>query len=94
MSGLQKLSALCVLASAMVMGLWVYKGVTTEFKLATPEKVQVSETTVDEFGDEVVTTKWVENPDPLNIGLDLAGPISGALGALAVAFFLIDRKRS
>ena len=93
MSGLQKISVLCLLASALVMGLWVYKGATTGFKLATPEQVQVTQTVTDEFGDEETTTEWVDNPDPLNIGLDLAGPISGVLGALAVGLFLLDRRK-
>jgi len=53
MSGLQKVAALCLLASTLVMGLWAYKGVTTGFKLATPEKIEVKTTSVDEFGDEV-----------------------------------------
>jgi hypothetical protein len=93
MSGLQKVAALCLLASVLVMGLWAYKGVTTGFKLATPEGIMVKTKSVDEFGDEVETMKLVENPDKLDIGLDLAGPISGVFGALAVGLFLLDRKK-
>ena len=93
MSTLQRLSALALLLAALVMGLWTYKGLTKGFKLATPEQILVEERSTDEFGDEVVKTTLVDNPDKLDIGLDLAGPISGALGGLAVVMFLVDRKR-
>lgn len=93
MSSLQKGAALCLLVSTLVMGLWTYKGATTGFKLATPEKVRVETKSVDDFGDEEIKVEWQDNPDPLNIGLDLAGPIAGVFGGLAVGLFLLDRKR-
>lgn len=94
MNGFQKIATLCLLSSALVMGLWVYKGVTSGFKLATQEQIEVKTKSVDEFGDEVEKSEWVENPDKLNIGLDLAGPIAGVLGALGVGLFVFDRKRA
>jgi len=93
MNGMQKLAVICLLVSASSIGLWTYKGITGGFKLATPEKVQVVKKVVDEFGDEEEEVKWVKNPDRFDIGLDLAGPISGLFGFLAFGLYFYDRRR-
>lgn len=76
------------------MGLWVYKGLTKPegFKLGTNSQVFVEKVTVDEFGDEVKSRELVDNPDPLDLGLDRAAPLAGLLGALAVGLFVWGRR--
>lgn len=84
----------CLSLSVAVMGLWVYKGLTKPegFKLGTNAQVFVEKKSVDDFGDEVVTRELVDNPDPLDLGLDRAGPLAGLLGALAVGLFVWGRR--
>ncbi|MBM4292906.1 MAG: hypothetical protein FJ138_17065 [Deltaproteobacteria bacterium] len=93
--GAQRAGALvCALLAAAVMGLWVYKGLTKPegFKLGTNSQVFVEQTAVDAFGDEVKSRVLVDNPDRLDLGLDRAGPLAGALGALAVGLFVWGRR--
>ena len=82
-------STICVVIALAVGGLWVAKGM----HLATPEEIQKEVVSKDEFGDEVKKVEWVANPDKLDIGLDLAGPIGGGLFGLGVVIFVVGRRK-
>jgi hypothetical protein len=83
MHQLQKLGLVCFLLCAAIGGLWFSKGM----HMATPEKIQEIQTTTDDFGDKVETIKWIDNPDKLDIGLDLAGPAIALFGLLGLGLF-------
>ena len=82
-------AAALVVLSLCVGGLWFSKGM----HLATPQEVQVTTESTDEFGDKVTKTEWVKNSDPLDIGLDLAGPIGGILFAAGVGIFVYGKRK-
>ena len=82
-------AAVLVVLSLAVGALWLSKGM----HLATPEQIQKETVSKDEFGDEVKKTEWVKNPDPLDIGLDLAGPIGGVLFAAGVGIFVVGKRK-
>jgi len=81
MNTFQKLGITSLVMCVLVGGLWLSKGM----HLATPEQVENITISVDEFDEEVKTSEWIKNPDPLDIGLDLAGPMIGVLGVLGLA---------
>lgn len=83
MNTLQKSGLICFLLCAGIGGLWLAKGM----HLATPEQIQEVKVTTDDFGDKVETIKWVDNPDKLDIGLDLAGPAIAVIGLLGLGLF-------
>jgi hypothetical protein len=88
MNTLQKFGSACLLLCALILGLWFSKGM----HLATPQQIEKIEVTTDDFGDEVKTSVWVDNPDSLDIGLDLAGPAIAIFGALGLGLFWRGRK--
>ena len=88
MNTLQKLGISSLLICVLVGGLWLSKGM----HLATPEQIEEVTVSTDDFGDEVKKSEWIKNPDPLDIGLDLAGPVIGLFGALGIALFWKGRQ--
>lgn len=80
--------ALCIALALAVAGLWVSHGAT----LATIEEEPIEVKSVDDFGDETVTTEW-KKPDhfPLtgfHIGLDRAAPPMGGLFLLGLGLIV------
>ena len=85
-----KIAALiCFVLALAVVGLWVQKGM----HLATPEKIQVVKVVEDEDGDEETIKTWKDNPDPLDIGLDYAGPGAGGLAFVGCILFYLGYKK-
>ncbi len=88
MNTLIKLALVCFLVSFSVIGLWLSKGM----HLATPQQIEKITKTTDDFGDVVETSTWVDNPDKLDIGLDIAGPVAGVLFGLGCLLIWRGRK--
>ena len=88
MNHLQKLGLVSLLLSGLVLGLWAAKGM----HLATPQQIEKVEVTTDDFGDKVEKSVWVDNPDPLDIGLDYAGPALGLFGLLGLGLLWKGRE--
>ena len=88
MNSLKKLGLACFLVTLLTMGLWLSKGM----HLATPQQIEQVTETVDEFGDKVSTSEWVANPDKLDIGLDIAGPVAGIFFGLGCLLLWRGRK--
>lgn len=88
MNRLQQMAVGCFVICALVGGLWLSKGM----HMATPQQVEIIKENTDEFGDVVPTSEWVANPDMLDIGLDIAGPIIGLFGALGLGLLWKGRE--
>ena len=88
MNNFNKLGLACVLVTVLTMGLWLSKGML----LATPQQIEKVTETIDEFGDKVSTSEWVANPDKLDIGLDIAGPVAGIFFGLGCLLLWKGRK--
>ena len=90
---MKAVSALLILAATVIGGLWISHGAD----LATREKIAVTTTSTDEFGDEVETIEWKEPTDypvtGFHIGLDYAAPAIGLLGGIGIALLVFDRRR-
>ena len=87
MNRLQQMAVGCFVFCALVGGLWLSKGM----HMATPQQIEtITEETI--LGDVVKTSEWVANPDMLDIGLDIAGPIIGLFGALGLGLLWKGRK--
>ena len=74
---MKALRAFCVLGILCLAVFWYTEGM----HLATLEEKPVETTTVDDFGDKVTETKWVQANE---IGLDYLGPAAGILFGIAV----------
>ena len=88
MNNLKILGLACFLVTLLTMGLWLSKGM----HLATPQQIEKVSETIDEFGDKVSTSEWVANPDKLDIGLDIAGPVAGVFFGLGCLLLWKGRK--
>lgn len=88
MNTLQKSGIASLFVCVIVGGLWLSKGM----HLATPQQVEKIEVSTDDFGDRVEKSIWVDNPDSLEIGLDIAGPVIGLFGALGLALLWKGRQ--
>ena len=88
MSSLQKSGIVSLILCIVIAGIWLSKGM----HLATPEQIEKIEVTVDDFGDKVEKSTWVKNPDPLDIGLDLAGPAIAVFGVLGLGLLWKGRE--
>ena len=90
-----KIAGVFLIAIALaVTGLWIVHGAD----LATREKVPVTTTSVDDFGDEVETIEWKAPTDfPLtgfHVGLDRAAPLAGLAGVAGVALVVLGARRA
>lgn len=80
-------AALLVVIALSAVGVWFAHGQ----RMATQDKILVTTTVTDEFGDEVKKNEW---QDAFKIGLDIAGPVAGgSLGLAGLLLFMNRRKR-
>lgn len=83
---------ICLLAVALVVGVWVAHGT----KFVTQYQVQETVVEEDEFGDEIERKEMVDRfrfglmPDK---GYDGAAPLGGGLLAVGIALMWLDRRK-
>ena len=62
----------------------------TGMHFASRTQKPVERKSVDEFGDEEITTEWV---DTFELGLDYGGPAGGGLLGVAGLLFFLNRRK-
>jgi hypothetical protein len=84
---MKKAAILALLLAVGVGATWAATGM----HFASRTKKPVETKAVDEFGDEEITTEWV---DTFELGLDYGGPAGGGLIGLAGLLFFLDRRKN